>query len=560
MPTDPLLEHLVRWEELRAAGQEATPEQLCPDDKALQEALRRRLARRQRFQEAFDPTPPPNGSPSVISANLPKIEGYEILDVLGHGGMGVVYKARQTKLNRLVAIKMILPGSAPGQYGIERFRTEAEAVARLRHPHIVQIYEIAGSNTNPYLALEYVDGGSLAARLSGMPWSARQAAELVKTIADAVEHAHRHGIVHRDLKPANVLLESRSENEGSKPKIADFGLAKLIDSDSGQTRTGTVLGSPSYMAPEQAEGRLQDIGPATDVYAIGAILYELLTGRPPFVGETLLATLDQVRNQDPIRPRSLNRNIHADLETICLKCLEKNPADRYGTAAALAGDLGNFLADEPIHAKPADLWKRIDRTLRRNTHDKRFASMGQIMLGVASMPVLVHGMAYWLFHDQPSFPFTITLTSVIMVTAMNLFLLLGSVGTLQDIPGAQRRQAWTIWLANVAATLITWVVMLVTMPSDRPDLLYVCYPIWMVMVGICYLAFAHEVGFLYLLGGGFMAVGLVSCFFLPWSWIIVGVAATANLFGQGIHLTRLSRNLNNTREPAMASTVFRQTP
>jgi tetratricopeptide (TPR) repeat protein len=297
------------------------------------------------------------------------VPGYEILGELGRGGMGVVYKARQVSLNRLVALKMILAGAHADPADLQRFRAEAEAVARLQHPHIVQVIEVGEAGGSPYLVLEYVEGGSLADRLTGKPYPARPAAELVKALARAVHYAHRHGVVHRDLKPANILLQrQQADGRGQEkkqrdsasciPKIADFGLAKRLEGEAGQTESGAVLGTPSYMAPEQAAGRSAQVGPAADTYALGALLYELLTGRPPFLGESPLDTVLQVRSQDPVPPRRLQPTLPRDLETICLKCLRKEPAKRYASAAALADDLRRFLAGRPVAARPAGVSER----------------------------------------------------------------------------------------------------------------------------------------------------------------------------------------------------------
>jgi CHASE2 domain-containing sensor protein len=261
--------------------------------------------------------------PSVIA-------GYQVVEILGRGGMGVVYKAWQVGLKRTVALKMILAGSHASRSELTRFRIEAEAVARMQHPNIVQVYEIGEHEGRPFFSLEFVDGGSLARKLKGEPLSVRQAVDLIVTLGRAVQHAHERGVIHRDLKPANVLLTA-----AGVPKIADFGLAKKLDEASGLSHSGAVIGTPSYMAPEQAEGRVREIGPATDVYALGAILYELLTGRPPFQGDTFVGTLDKVRFQAPVPPIELEPTVPPVLETICLKCLEKEPARRYPTAEAL---------------------------------------------------------------------------------------------------------------------------------------------------------------------------------------------------------------------------------
>lgn len=306
-------------------------------------------------------------SPEQVSS-LPNAEprhfatpGYEILGELGRGGMGVVYKARQLSLNRLVALKVILSGAHSTPQHAERFRAEAETVALLQHPNIVQIFEVGEQQGRPYLALEYVDGVSLAQYINGNPQPAAQSARLVATVAQAVHEAHRQGIIHRDLKPSNVLLAG----DDRVPKITDFGLAKRLESDSGLTQSGDVIGTPSYMAPEQAGGATREIGAAVDVYALGAILYELLTGRPPFRGASALDTLDQVRLQEPVPPTRLIPQVPADLETICLKCLQKDPQKRYSSAATLALDLGRFLNQEPILARPVSAFERLQKWAKR---------------------------------------------------------------------------------------------------------------------------------------------------------------------------------------------------
>ena len=275
--------------------------------------------------------------------------------------MGVVYKARQVRLNRSVALKMILAGDHAGPEAALRFLAEAEAVAKLQHPNIVQIFHTDAHAGRPYFEMEYVGGGSLADRLDGTPRPPAAAARLVETLARAMAEAHRLGVVHRDLKPGNILLTT-----DGVPKIADFGLAKLLDVESGLTRTDSVMGSPSYMAPEQAEGKSGSIGPAADVYALGAILYEMLTGRPPFRGATVLDTLQQVKTAEPVPPSRLVPGLPRDVETIALKCLQKDPGKRYGSAAALAEDLRRFQAGEPIVARPVGSLERGWRWCRRN--------------------------------------------------------------------------------------------------------------------------------------------------------------------------------------------------
>jgi serine/threonine protein kinase/Tfp pilus assembly protein PilF len=294
-------------------------------------------------------------------ADWPNIPGYQITQRLGEGGMGVVYEARQIGLKRRVALKMIRGGAAARPELVNRFRIEAEAVARLRHPNIMQIFDIGEVHGLPFVSFELLEGGRLADRLSGTPLPGHPAAELVATLALAIEAAHQAGIVHRDLKPTNVLFAA----DGT-PKITDFGLAKRIDSDDGQTETGQILGSPSYMAPEQARGHVRGIGPAADVYALGAILYEMITGRPPFKGETRIETLRQVIADDPVAPSRLAPLVARDLETICLKCLNKESTKRYPSARALADDLGRYCNGESIKARPTPFWERGFKWARRH--------------------------------------------------------------------------------------------------------------------------------------------------------------------------------------------------
>jgi serine/threonine protein kinase/tetratricopeptide (TPR) repeat protein len=320
--------------------------------------------------------------------SLPVVDGYEVLGELGRGAMGVVYEARQLRLNRPVALKMILAGPHAGRRERVRFETEARAVARLQHPHIVQIHEIGEQDGRPYVSLELVRGGNLAQRLAGKPLVPRQAAELAELLARAVHHAHEAGILHRDLKPANVLLARSDARRGVRlgggegagyfePKITDFGLAKLLDQEgtasaSGAPGTAGPLGTPPYMAPEQAgltaKGDPRKVGGAdraTDVYALGVILYEMLTGRPPFIAATVYETLQQVCSLDAVPPRKLQPGCPRDLETICLACLHKEPGRRYASAADLADDLRRFLHSEPVRARRTSALERVWMWCRR---------------------------------------------------------------------------------------------------------------------------------------------------------------------------------------------------
>ncbi len=286
--------------------------------------------------------------------------GFRILGELGRGGMGTVYKAWQVRLKRIVAIKVLRADAYADTAAAARFQAEAEAAARFQHPHIVQVFEVGEDEGMGYLVLEYAAGGGLDRRLKETIQDPRSSAQLIETLARAIHFAHTRGIIHRDLKPANVLL-----TEEGVPKIADFGLAKLLERDDALTRHGEILGTPCYMAPEQVRGLSDQIAPATDVYSLGAILYEMLTGRPPFKGTTPLSTLEQVSTQEPLAPGKLQRHLPRDLETICLKCLEKEPGRRYASALELGEDLDRFLHGRPILARPIPAWDRLAKWARR---------------------------------------------------------------------------------------------------------------------------------------------------------------------------------------------------
>jgi eukaryotic-like serine/threonine-protein kinase len=332
--------------------------------------------------------PSPDGAPSIA--------GYEIVKELGRGAMGVVYKARQLALNRVVALKMVLAGQHAGPKVLMRFQIEAEAVARLQHPNIVQIFEVGEEKGCPFFALEFVQGGTLTDWIGAKGVSPRQAAWVVHKLAQAMDCAHRNGVTHRDLKPDNILVAVSSKNTNGRPpltacvpKVSDFGLAKRQE-DSGQTQAGSIMGTPSYMAPEQAEGRNDLVGPPADIYALGAILYDLLTGQPPFKGKTILDTLQQVKKVEPVSPRRLCPRLPRDLDTICLKCLEKAPNKRYGSAQELAEDLRRFQAGEPILARQTPYWERAVKYCKR-----RPATAGLVGLTCLTLlGLLVGGYVY----------------------------------------------------------------------------------------------------------------------------------------------------------------------
>jgi serine/threonine protein kinase/Flp pilus assembly protein TadD len=328
--------------------------------------------------------------PEQAIAEKPHLQGFRLLRTLGRGGMGIVYAAQQLNPPRQVALKMILSPESPAPERLARFQAEAEAIARLNHPNIVQIYEIGEHQGRPFFSLELIDGVDLALKHARTPASPMQAAELVETLARAMHHAHERGLVHRDLKPENVLIRT-----DGIPKITDFGLARFLDSTSPLTRTSDLLGTPPYMSPEQASGRAHEVGPACDIYGLGGILYFLLTARPPFDGNSVLQVLEQVRTQEPVPPRRSNPKCAPDLEIICLKCLRKEPHERYISAEELAEDLRLFRQGKPIRARPTRTWERILKWCRRRPAAAALLAMIAVLMMLTTVGLTAAKVRAW---------------------------------------------------------------------------------------------------------------------------------------------------------------------
>jgi serine/threonine-protein kinase len=504
--------------------------------------------------------PSPSSPPTGVGSQTERIAlpGYEILGELGRGGMGVVYKARQVRLKRLVALKMILSGVHADAEQLARFRAEGEAVASVQHPHIVQIYEVGEHEGLPYFSLEYVDGGSLSQKLNGTPLPAREAAQLVETLARAVHFAHERGIVHRDLKPANILLslvpghlslvESETSalhhgpgtrDKGLIPKITDFGLAKHLGDSNGPTRSGAIMGTPSYMAPEQAAGRVRDIGPATDVYALGVILYELLTGRPPFKAETPLDTIRHVLERDPAPVRLLNPNVDHDLETICLKCLQKEAKDRYASAEALAADLARFQNGESISVRSVNMLDRLARALHRSQLEGEFCNWGNLVLCFAGIVFLTYSILTVVYIVRPPIFW-------VVATQGFQFLLMGLVfwrfRSRNPLPtSASERQLLSIWLGYVAACAMCGEISKQLVGAEK---MYdgFGFPYFAIVAGLCFFIMGGSYwGRCYVLGLAYFVLACVMLWTLQWAVVEFGLMWTLCLTYIGLHLRRLGR-------------------
>ncbi len=477
---------------------------------------------------------------------------YELIAEVARGGMGVVYRARQVTLDRIVALKMILAGRLADAEDVERFRTEAEAAARLQHPNIVAIFEIGEIDGQHFFSMEFIEGVSLAQKLAAGPLPGRVAASYVRRIARAVHHAHKQGIVHRDLKPSNILLDVEDE-----PHITDFGLAKRLGGDPGQTRTGAILGTPSYMSPEQAQGR-RDIGPAADIYGLGAILYDLLTGRPPFKAETPMETALQVIHNDAAPPRLLNPRIDHDLETICLKCLQKNPEHRYASAAALADDLQRYLDGEAISARSFNVLNRLARTLDRSQHDADFSAWSGMLVWMAAVIGIEHMVVFLLIHsDQPRW--VVSAARLIQFVLLAVLFWVNRRSRLLPASSTER-ELWTIWIGYFATYMFVLVITRLLFALDvlqagknMPGHWQEClpYPFLSLVAGMAFFIMGSNYwGRCYVIGAAFWLLAALTPLHLTLAPLGFGLLWFAALLMLGLRLRRLGQPSPDTPRPS----------
>lgn len=457
---------------------------------------------------------------------------YELHDELGRGGMGVVYKAHQRGLNRMIALKMILPGPLSDEEDLQRFRNEAKAAASLQHPNIVAVHDVGEVDGQHFYSMDFIDGPSLAKRLSSGCLPGQVAARYVMIIARAIHYAHRQNILHRDLKPSNILLDSDDE-----PHITDFGLAKMLGGDSGRTRTGAVMGTPSYMSPEQAAGKTRELGPACDIYGLGAILYELITGKPLFRAETPLDTLKQVIELEPVPPREINPAVERDLETICLKCIQKDPCARYETADALADDLQRYLNGEPITARSFSVMDRLARTLDRSHHVSEFRGWDSTLLWFALILFLGHLAMFYVLQTKQS-------RTLHWLTRGTQFILMGlAFGRSRSrtwLPTSlAERQLWAIWIGYLLAyAIMVWVIRELAGEQDWDE--YTIYPFSAALAGMAFFAMGSSYwGRCYIIGMSFFILAALMPFHLEWSPLNLGLLWSASLLVIRQHMRQI---------------------
>jgi serine/threonine-protein kinase len=499
-----------------------------------------------------------DATPPMDSGTFPRVFGdYELLEELGRGGMGVVFRARQKSLQRVVALKMLLHGDAASPDDRARIRAEARAVALLKHPNIVPVFEVGEHEGRDYFTMPLVEGVPLTRLIADGPLPSADAARIVSAVARAVHHAHQLGIVHRDLKPANVLMaehEIRGSDTGkaapnpsptaSIPLVTDFGLAKWMgatDTDGRLTQTGAVVGTPSYMPPEQASANRGAVGPLSDVYSLGAILYTILTGRPPFQAATRLETVFLVLQEDPVPPRLLNPRIDRDLEVICLKCLEKDPARRYVSAAALADDLDAFLSGESLSIRPSEFRDFFGWLFRPTHHVAILEKWGLLWIAHSAFTLLLCTLTYLLVRNEVSdrLPYLSLWGAGVMVWSAIFWRLRRRGGPVTFV----ERQIAHMWAAGV---LGSFGVLLVEMMLDRPVLEFA--PILAVIGAMVFLAKAGTLsGLFYLAVAAQFVTGFCMTRYPQSGMLLYGITLSASYFVPGIIFYRRKRAGNHAR-------------
>lgn len=481
----------------------------------------------------FETIAPPDHDSWQVLPTLPCRWGdFDLLDELGRGGMGVVYKAHQLSLHRDVALKMILRGQLATSADLARFQAEAAAAARLDHPYIVPVYEAGELGDRAYFTMKFIEGETLAERLAEGPLPAREAARLLMAIAEAIDYAHSRGVLHRDLKPSNILIDSRGQ-----PHVTDFGLAKQVTDAATLTRTGAILGTPAYMAPEQAAGDRGQVGPASDVYSLGSILYHMLTGRPPFQAATPVDTVLLVLEQDPLPPSVLNPLADLDLEMICLRCLQKPPELRYASAAALAADLSAFLNHEPISARSGQFGEIVASLFRETHHAVLLENWGLlwmwhslVLLGVSTATNLLHLGQGWLWGVEVRWPYILLWTLGLGTWAAVFWALRQKVGPVTFV----ERQVAHVWaggmICNAMLFPVEWLLDFPVLKLS-PILALSSGMVFMVKAGIL-------TGQFYLQSAAMFGTAILMCLWPEYAHFIFGVVAALCFFVPGLHYYR----------------------
>jgi eukaryotic-like serine/threonine-protein kinase len=481
-------------------------------------------------------TAPLQGFPQSLGQEPVRFGDYELLEEIARGGMGIVYKARQVSLNRIVAVKMILQGKLAAAEDVERFRIEAAAAAKLKHPHIVVIHEVGRTDGQDFFSMEYVEGRSLAELIRQGSIPPKHAAQTMRQVAEAVHFAHQNGVLHRDIKPSNVLID-----QAGSARVMDFGLAKQVDRSQGLTLTGQIMGTPTYMAPEQITNRRGELGPACDVYGMGALFYELLTGLPPFQGRDQIDTLLAVLEFDPQSPRRLNPNVPRELEMICLKCLEKDLAHRYASAEAVADDLARYLAGDSISLSSPKLVDRLVRTLERSQYDQECHAWSRMLKHLAWIALVTHTLVY--LNRALALPHPVEgLIAIRLLEIVGMGLVLWLLRRQWYPPrGAPARQLWSLGLGYMAGSTVLVVLTYLLTPAGAAFDDFLVYPPLAVLGSLLFIMLGSSYwGYCYVIGAVFLVLAIGMTFCLGFAPLMFGVAWGASLTMLGIRLDRLA--------------------